>query len=147
MTHSVADALLGAATRLSEKTGHNSCANSPRPPSHAMVRVAGQTPFRVLVLGTGPVVGFGVLTHELALSGYLARRIAEATGTGIDMDVVTEAALHAKNLLHLTAEVVPERYELVMVSVGIQDVIDCTPLDDWSADVERVLVSCAVSSL
>ncbi|MDP9027610.1 MAG: GAF domain-containing protein, partial [Actinomycetota bacterium] len=139
MSMTVADVLLGAATRLSEKTSDNGYAGSPKPPSRAMVRVAGPNPFRVLLLGSGPVVGFGVLTHELALGGHLARRIAGVTGSGIDMDVVTEAGLHSRDLLSLATEVVAARYDLVIVSVGMQDVIDCTPVDDWSADVEQIL--------
>jgi len=139
MSSTVTDALLAAATKLSERTANNGCAGSPRPPSRSMVRVAGPSPFRVLVLGSGPVVGFGVLSHELALSGHLARGVSDATGCGIDVDVVTEIGLHARDLLTVMAAVVPERYDLVILSVGTQDVLDCTPLEDWSADVERVL--------
>jgi hypothetical protein len=139
MSIALPDGLLRAATRFSEKASHNGCADSPRPSSRAMLRVAGESPFRILLLGSGPVVGFGVLTHEVALAGHLARRVSEATGCGIDMDVVTQIGLHARHLMSLMAEVIPDRYDLVIVSVGTQDVLDCTALDDWSPEVERVL--------
>lgn len=131
--------MLSAATRLSEKTSHNGCASSPRPPSRATLRIAGDTPYRVLLLGTGPVIGFGVLAHELALGGHLARRLAVATDSGIDMDVVTEIGVHSRDLPNLLADVDLGGYDLVILSVGFQDVIDRTRQDQWSASVGSVL--------
>jgi hypothetical protein len=85
------------------------------------------------------MVGLGILSHDLALGGHLARRLADLTGSGIDMDVVTEIGLHSRDTPALLAEVVLGRYDLVIVAIGTQDVIDRTPVDDWSADLGLVL--------
>jgi hypothetical protein len=132
-------ALLSAATRLSEKTSHNGCGSSPRPPSRATLRIAGPSPYRVLLLGTGPVIGFGVLAHELALGGHLARRLAAVTDSGIDMDVVTEIGVHSRDLPTLLTDVDLAGYDLVILSIGFQDVIDRTRQDLWSAGIGVVL--------
>lgn len=139
IAHAGADALLRSAVRFARNQDHQGCAAGPRPPARAMLRVGGPTPLRALLVGTGPMVGFGVLSHDLALGGHLARRLAALTGFGIDMDVVTEEVLHARDLKTLLGAVVLDRYDMVIMSIGTQDVIDRTPVDEWSKAVGPVL--------
>ncbi|HEU0206075.1 MAG TPA: GAF domain-containing protein [Pseudolysinimonas sp.] len=104
-----------------------------------MVRSSGPSPFRVLLFGGGPAVGYGVLSHDLALAGHLARGLQRATGFGIDVDVVTQVDLRCREMPALLADVDLERYDMVVLSVGVQDVLDVAPLAEWSAAVERLL--------
>ena len=134
-----ADALLSAATKFSERSRANDCASGPRPPAREMVRSSGPSPFRVLLFGGGPAVGYGVLSHDLALAGHLARGLTRATGFGIDVDVVTQVDLRCREMPALLADVELEQYDLVVLSVGIQDVLDLAPAAEWSADVSRLL--------
>jgi hypothetical protein len=48
-------------------------------------------PDRLLLVGSGIAVGYGAVSHDLALAGQLARRVSEVTGRGARVDVlVTE---------------------------------------------------------
>jgi len=133
------DALLSVATKLSERSRVNDCGSGPRPLSHEMVRSSGPSPFRLLLIGGGAAVGYGVLSHDLALAGHLARGVTEVTGYGIDMDVMAEVDLRCRDLSALTADVDLERYDMVLVSLGAQDVVDFLPPATFSEAVENLL--------
>jgi hypothetical protein len=104
-----------------------------------MVRSSGPFPFRVLLFGGGPAVGYGVLSHDLGLAGHLARCLTQATGYGIDMDVVAQVDLRCRKMPALVSDVDLERYDMVIMSVGVQDVLDFASVSEWSDSVEHVL--------
>jgi hypothetical protein len=54
--------------------------------------VAGRRPLRVLLIGSGPVVGWGVGSHDLALPGAVARSLAAAPHRGAGVEVVAQTA-------------------------------------------------------
>jgi hypothetical protein len=131
--------LLSIATKLSEKSPANDCGSGPRPASREVIRSSGPAPYRVLLFGGGPAVGYGVLSHDLALAGNLARGLTEATGHGIDVDVVAQVDLRCREVPTLLAEVDLDQFDIAVFSVGLQDVLDFRPLDEWSTAVEKVL--------
>lgn len=61
-------------------------------PSGSTVAVArGINADRLLLVGSGVAVGYGMASHDLALAGQLARRMSEISGRGTRVDVlVTE---------------------------------------------------------
>jgi hypothetical protein len=61
------------------------------------------------------------------------------TGSGIDLDVVTEVNLRCRNMPALLTGVVLERYDMVIFSVGSQDALDFVSPDKWSKEAERIL--------
>ncbi len=139
VAHASADTLLRAATRLGRNMNHQGCTDGPVPDARAVVRIPGLHPFRLLLLGSGPMVGFGVLSHECGLAGHLARKIAAETGSGIDMDVVTGYELQAHGVPALLNDVDVARYDLVIVGIGTLDAVERTRLEDWSAQFEHIL--------
>ncbi|CAN5311308.1 hypothetical protein BH11ACT4_BH11ACT4_23600 [soil metagenome] len=63
----------------------------PTPAGRPMAKAVGPNADRLLLVGSGIAVGYGVKTHDLALAGQLATRISELTGRGAQVDVlVTE---------------------------------------------------------
>ena len=60
----------------------------PRPTDATIAHASGNNPDRMLLLGSGPAMGYGVLSHDLALPGQLARQISAASGRGVTVDVV-----------------------------------------------------------
>ena len=133
------DTLLSLATKLSEKSRSNDCGSGPRPASREVIRSDGPSPYRVLFCGGGPAVGYGVLSHDLALAGNLARGLTESTGHGIDIDVMVQVDLRCRDMPALLAEVDLEQFDIVVFSVGVQDVLDFCPVGEWSTAVERLL--------
>jgi hypothetical protein len=93
----------------------------------------------LLLVGGGPAVGYGVLSHDLALAGHLTRGLAEITGYGIDMDVMAEVDARCREMGALVADVDLERYDMVLVSLGAQDVLDFAAPSDFSNAVANLL--------
>lgn len=68
-------------------------ASAIQPLDPARGHASGPAPYRVLLVGGDAVVGRGVLTHDLALSGALARGIGRLVGHGVDVDTVADPQL------------------------------------------------------
>ena len=49
------------------------------------VAASGPDPDRILLFGSDIFVGRGVLSHDIAFPGYLARTVAKVTGRGVDV--------------------------------------------------------------
>ncbi len=100
--------------------------------------IAGPDPDRVLVLGNGPAIGFGVLTQELALPGNLARRLAAATGRGVTVDVLARRGTTAALAPRLIADVRMAHYDVVLVCVGSTDAYNLLPEERWRTDLGQL---------
>ncbi|GAA4750141.1 hypothetical protein GCM10025783_23290 [Amnibacterium soli] len=111
----------------------------PHPADAARQFVAGPDPDRVLVLGNGPAVGFGVLTQELSLPGHLARRLAAGTGRGASVDVVARRGVTAAAAPALLGEARTSRYDAVVLCIGASDAYNLLAEERWRADLGRLL--------
>ncbi|MGT2426013.1 GDSL-type esterase/lipase family protein [Amnibacterium kyonggiense] len=100
--------------------------------------VAGPDADRVLVLGNGPAIGFGVLTQELALPGSLARRLHDATGRGVVVDVLARRGTTAAAAPRLVDQVRMARYDAVLVCIGSSDAYNLLPEERWRADLGQL---------
>lgn len=101
--------------------------------------VAGPRPDRVLLLGNGPVIGFGVRTQEFALPGQLARRLAAATGRGAVVDVVAQRGLRVGQAAALLRDRRPGLYDAVVLGVGATDAAGLLPTARWRTGLELLL--------
>ena len=111
----------------------------PHPLDSARQFVAGPDPDRVLVLGNGPAIGFGVLTQELSLPGHLARRLAAATNRGASVDVAARRGITAATAPALLGEVRVSRYDAIVLCIGSSDAYNLVSEQRWRADLGRLL--------
>ncbi|MCU1438753.1 MAG: putative diguanylate cyclase [Naasia sp.] len=122
----------------------------PRPRDAPGSYAAGTSPDRVLIVGTGPAAGWGVLSHDLALPGQLARRLSERTGHGADVDLVATPFMTIGNVARELADTRLWRYDAVVVVLGVPDVLSLTPVRDWEERLEALLrllnSSCSAST-
>jgi hypothetical protein len=100
--------------------------------------VAGPDPDRVLVIGNGPAIGFGVLSQELALPGHLAKRLSDATGRGVRVDVLARRGTTAALAPRLIDEVRMSHYDAVLVCIGSSDAYNLLPEERWRADLAQL---------
>ncbi len=111
----------------------------PRPDDAPTSHAPGIDPDRVLVFGNGAAVGWGVRSHDLALPGQLARRVATTTGRGIDVDLVADPLL----TIRTAAEAVPvarlAAYDAVVVVIGMSDALRLTSERKWRAGMWQLL--------
>lgn len=110
-----------------------------RPLDEPVGHAPGLDPNRVLIIGNGLAVGWGVLLHDLALPGYLARALTAATGRGSEVrahaDPDLRIATAAKSLdgLKLVA------YDAVVVLIGASDAFRMISPRRWSHQMALLL--------
>ncbi|HEY8589857.1 MAG TPA: GAF domain-containing protein [Naasia sp.] len=121
--------------------------DGPRPLDQPRGYAPGPTPDRVLVVGSGPATGWGVLSHDLALPGQLARRLSALTGKGADVDLVATPFMTAAGVARELQGTRLSRYDAVVVVLGIPDVLSLTSSREWdermSGLVRVLLASCS----
>lgn len=113
----------------------------PDGPPH--VHAAGPDPYRLLMVGSGPLIGWGVSSHDLALPGALARKLASITGRGSTIDLILDPSTSLHSVGALLNGIRLDRYDGVIFAVGVNDALTGSPRGPWAASlgtlVERVL--------
>jgi lysophospholipase L1-like esterase len=122
---------------VASKTGEVDRLPRPRdaPESHSL----GVDSDRVLIFGGGPAVGWGVLSHEVALPGALARALSRRTGRGADVYVNAVPRLKIGSAFDELSRIKLCRYDAVVVTLGVNDAGAMTPLTSWARDLTRTL--------
>jgi hypothetical protein len=122
---------------VASKSGEVDRLPRPRdaPESHSM----GVDSDRVLIFGGGPAVGWGVLSHEIALPGALSRALSRRTGRGADVYVVPVPLMKVGSALHELSRMKLDRYEALVLTLGVNDAGALTPLASWERDLTSTL--------
>ena len=111
----------------------------PQPVDAPHVHAHGTDPDRVLLFGSGPAVGFGVLSHDLALPGQLARQVSALTGRGVDLDVVGDPDMTAQSALGALSALNLWRYDAIVLTIGVNNAVVLTPVAVWREAVRELL--------
>lgn len=111
----------------------------PLPVDAPHVHTPGNDPDRVLLFGSGPAVGYGVLSNDLALPGHLARQLSAVTGRGVDLDVVADTELTAQSSVTMLEQINLWRYDAILLTIGVNNALMLTPVKEWRASIRAVL--------
>ncbi len=103
----------------------------PRPLGLPRAVADGPHADRVLLIGSGPAVGWGVVSHDIALPGALARALRASTGRGAIVDVIADSTLRAAHLPTLLNGLRRDRYDAVITTVGINDAARAMTPREW----------------
>ena len=92
--------------------------------------------FKILGLGESPMAGVGISKHSLTLTGLTAVRLNKLLGCKISWKILAENGLILKNLNKLISEQLYENVDLVLVSIGGNDVFKLTPPWVWKKNID-----------
>ena len=90
---------------------------------------------RILIVGGGPAIGWGVLSHNLALPGALARALTTRTGRGADVDVIGRSSMTSRSAPEHIDFANLWRYDAVVLTLGIADAGRLTSTRSWRTDL------------
>ena len=110
-----------------------------RPVGYPHAHASGVDSLRVLLFGGGASVGWGVLSHELALPGNLARALSAETERGVDVDVIADAHLVAANAMTTLAKLQLWKYDAIVITLGANEAVGLDSLVDWRRDYDILL--------
>ena len=138
-----ADALVNivgrVAVRLWVRTSDLSDRSLPRPDSPDLRPEPAHDADRLLLLGNGATVGYGVLSHDLSLAGHLARQLTRATGRATHVHVESDGAMTARTALSVAQSVDLERLDGIVVTVGINEVLALSSIRRWDREIARFI--------
>ena len=91
--------------------------------------------FNILGLGESPMAGVGIAKHAFTLTGLTADRLNKILGCSVNWKIVAEIGISLKNLNKLIREQSYENADLVLVSMGGNDVFELTPPWVWKNNI------------
>lgn len=123
-----------------EAVSSNTWRSLPRPPDgRAVARGPGHDPDRVLLIGGSSAVGWGVVSHDLALAGYLARGTAAVTERGVDIDVLGDTLISVDDVTATLTQEVVARYDAIVLTLGSREGLQMMPADLWARRLGALL--------
>ena len=121
------------------RTSSNSWRGYPHPKGDAVVRAEGPTPYKVVLCGSGIVIGYGVTSHELALGGSLARSLTTITQRGTDVSVVAAPGLTTRNAQSRLSSQLLSDADIVVLSFGTFEILTLMPARSWGAQLDALV--------
>ncbi|GAA1218916.1 hypothetical protein GCM10009655_17920 [Rhodoglobus aureus] len=122
-------------------TSPHSWRGLPVPEPGPPVVVAGPHLLRVLLCGSGIVVGYGVASPELALGGSLARSLAALTNRGAEVTTVASARLNTKAAQIQLHSQILEGVDAVVLSFGTFELLTYLPAKSWGRGLGELIDS------
>lgn len=107
----------------------------PRPESPDRRPAPDHDADRLLLLGNGPTVGYGVLSHDLSLAGHLGRQLTRETGRPTHVTVLADSALTAGSALAALRSADLEPYDGIVVTVGVNEVLSLSSRSRWRREI------------
>ncbi|MDQ1581744.1 MAG: hypothetical protein QOD05_2519 [Microbacteriaceae bacterium] len=112
---------------------------APRPHDAPEAFAVGPGADRVLIFGSGPAVGWGVLSNDIALPGSVARALRVKTGRGTTVELVADMRIAVSNALPLLLAIDMSRFDVIVIVLGGNDAVRLMPLRIWRKRFVAVL--------
>ncbi len=95
-------------------------------------------PLRLLIVGDSSAAGVGASVQDEALAGRLAERLAPRLARPLAWRLVARTGVSTREALELIDAEPPERFDVAVVALGVNDVTALRPVPRWLGDVARV---------
>lgn len=126
--------------RLWMATSSQSWRHLPTPSDAPLVHAPGSDSDRVLLVGAGVAVGYGVMSHDLALGGHLARALSAHTGRGASVDILGRRDMAPSNTRTYLAGLDLARFDALVLVLGGLESMTLMPPVLWRRQLRQLLV-------
>ena len=97
-------------------------------------------PVNLFVVGESTVAGLGARTHETALAGQFASRLADRLGRPVKWTVVGRNGVTAgRTISELLPHMPDEKFDYIFLGLGGNDVIKLSSPRKWRRDMSRLI--------
>jgi GAF domain-containing protein len=110
-----------------------------RPVDTPRAHTAGVDPVRLLLIGSGAAVGFGVLSYDLGLAGHLARKLSSLTGRATDVDVLADPEMTVAVCRSALEALDLGRYDAIVTMIGGRAAYRLEPTSTWRRELGSLL--------
>jgi lysophospholipase L1-like esterase len=111
----------------------------PKPYDDALVTASGDDVDSVLLIGNGAAHGWGVTTHQLAITGHLSRILQIKTGRPCTVQYIGDETMNIASALAWVGNHDISRYDAIVIAVGMNDAVRLTTLPVWDKHLTDLL--------
>jgi hypothetical protein len=111
----------------------------PKPLDDPIVRATQPDADQVLLLGNGPLHGWGVLTHQMSVTGHLARETYGETGRPCTVRYIGDEMMNIRSARAWIGTHDLSGYDAVVIAIGMNDAVRLTPLKVWAKEYRALL--------
>jgi hypothetical protein len=94
---------------------------------------------RIVLVGNGPSHGWGVVSHQLALTGQLADAVTARTRRACDVDLIGAEAMNVRSALAWIGDRDLRADDGVVLVIGFNDALRFTPVATWKREMRLLL--------
>jgi hypothetical protein len=84
-------------------------------------------------------VGWGTVSHDIALPGSLGRALAARTHRGADVFVVADPRINVRTAERMMRNIDITRFDAIIVMLGANDAMRLTPVSTWETKLSQLL--------
>jgi len=131
-------ALTRVAMALWIRFSEDSWRDFSRPADEPRVETPGPDPVRIVILGGGANLGYGLSTHQISFGGNLSRQLARRLARGVVVDIIASPELPLRSL----SDFLPTpggNVDVIVTTVGSLEAYQLQREDRWRADLEAFL--------
>jgi hypothetical protein len=146
LTHShigVADRLINAIARpivhVWLRTAEMSDPLLPRPDVPDLRRAPDHNADRVLLVGNGATVGYGVLSHDLSLAGHLGRQVSQTTGRATHVRAIADGEMTAGTAVASLGGADLDEYDGIVFTIGVNEALALSSAKRWDREIDGLL--------
>lgn len=100
----------------------------------------GEDIVKLLVIGESTIAGLGARTHEFALTGQFAQRLALRVNKKVNWTVVGRNGVTARRTIdELVPQIPAETYDYILIGLGGNDVMKLSSPRKWRRDMTELL--------
>ena len=133
--------LVGPAVEASVIASAELWGELPLPDDAAHVYAMGPNAHRILLFGAGGIAGLGVSSHEVAVGGQLARRLAAMTGRGVDIEI---DGVLSRSLSRSTQDLAQHdlsRFDALVIQLGAREGVGLRSASAWRRDMREFVAA------
>jgi lysophospholipase L1-like esterase len=112
---------------------------TPSPRTAPTATVGEGNPDQVLLLGNGPLHGWGVMSHGVSVVGHLAQQLWRQTARPTQVDFVGDERMTAASATAWLGDRLDVEYDVIVIALGMNDALRLEPVKRWAASVDRLL--------
>ena len=102
----------------------------------------GKDKIRILAIGESTVAGVGAESHEVALTGRLAKHLGDRLGKSVEWYVVGQSGIKIHDaLVELVSQIPMLRFDVIFIALGGNDVFGLTPPKKWREGLTQMIKS------
>lgn len=132
-------AILAPSALLWLATSSQSWRQLPRPNDRPLVHAPGSDSDRILLIGSGISVGYGVVSHDLALGGHLARELSALTGHGASVGIAASPEMNPQLARSVLQALDLGRFDALVFTLGGFEALTLLPVARWRHRVRDLL--------